>query len=75
MTPDDRTCVGIFDAHDLGPTAVYRLMGRPDLIRLCSGCATEAMKHAALDRRSDPERRDRGSRWSVGPLGRRRTAG
>lgn len=68
------TCAGVFAAHTGEDVRSYRLMGRREAIDLCSGCAAEAMKHTALDRRADPERADRGSRWNVGPIGRRRVA-
>ena len=68
------TCYGVFDTHNGENVATYRLMGRPDLIELCAGCAAEAMRRTVLDRRADPDRPDRGRRWALGPIGRRRAA-
>lgn len=68
------TCFGVFSTHTGQNVATYRLMGRRDLIELCDGCASEAMSRTVIDRRADPERADRGSRWPLGPIGRRRAA-
>ena len=71
-------CTGVFSAHDGdAPVRRYRVLTNGDIVELCDPCGAEAMDrtgHIVLEKRADPNRPDRGRRWSLGPIGRRRAA-